>query len=158
MENLQLKTISVDTFRVIGITLPSKTLNLDGRSSKDCGLLWEKFFNEKCSEKIPDKINDDVIAVYFGYEGGISNPFSYLIGHRVDINTPSPPGFQHVDIDSGKYLKVTAQGKMPDCIKEAWNDIWQSDLKRTFQYDFEIYDQQKYNTDYAEVDILVGIY
>jgi predicted transcriptional regulator YdeE len=157
MENLQLKTISIDTFRVIGISLPYKTHNIDGRSTDDCSYLWEKFFNENYSEKIPDKINNDVIAVYFEYEGGNSNPFSYLVGHRVNIDTPSPPGLQHVDIVAGKYLKVTAQGKMPECLQEAWNDIWQSDLKRTFQYDFEIYDQHKLNADYAEVDILVGI-
>ncbi|HSJ69882.1 MAG TPA: effector binding domain-containing protein [Anditalea sp.] len=156
MEKLQLKTISVDTFRVIGITLPTKTQNINDKSSKDCGSLWEKFLNENYSSIIPGKINEDIIAVYFDYEGDHWEPFSYIIGHRVEENTSPPPGLQYVDVSAGEYLQITAQGNIQECTRDAWNDIWQSDLKRSYLYDFEIYEAGSDN-DNAEVDIYIGI-
>jgi len=157
MEKLQLKTIFADTFRVIGVTLPFKTINLNNQSSNDCGSLWEKFYSNNYSSMIPNKKSDDVIAVYFDYEGDYKDPFSYIIGHRVTENTSPPAGMHYVDINAGKYLKVTAYGNVQKCMQEAWIDIWNSDLKRTYKYDFEIYKSESLQSDYAEVDIFVGI-
>lgn len=30
---------------------------------------------------------------------------------------------------------------MPDCVANAWRDIWAGNLERTYQTDFEIYDE-----------------
>lgn len=157
MEKLQLRTTFVDTFRVIGISLPSKTENQNNRSAVDCGSLWQKFHSGNYSSVIPGKVDNDIIAVYYDYEGDHLAPFSYLIGHRVAENTSPTPELNYVDISAGKYLKVTAQGNIHECMKDAWQDVWQSDLKRTYKYDFEIYIQDRMKGEYAEVDILVGI-
>jgi len=34
--------------------------------------------------------------------------------------------------------------------------IWQSDIKRTFKFDFELYDDRASDPSYAEVDIFIA--
>ncbi|KEO75314.1 GyrI-like domain-containing protein [Anditalea andensis] len=157
MEKLQLKTTYVDTFRVVGISLPSKTENLNQKSSRDCGGLWKKFHEGNYSSMIPDKINEDVIAIYHQYEGNHLEPFSYMIGHKVKGNTIPLEGLDYIDVSTGEYLKVSVKGEDYECLVTAWKDIWQSDLNRSYLYDFEIYHHTGSNGDHIEVDIFIGI-
>ena len=78
-----MSAIQVDEFKLIGLALPEKTTNEAGQSSIDCGNLWLKFEQEKYFEKIPGKLDDEVIAVYHEYEGDHTKPFSYFIGCKV---------------------------------------------------------------------------
>lgn len=68
-----------------------------------------------------------------------------------------PDGLDSLNIPQGVYKKITARGKMPDCIAKAWQEIWSSDLPRAYQTDFEVYDKRSHDWDNAEVDIFVSI-
>ena len=46
---------------------------------------------------------------------------------------------------------------MPACITDAWKSIWSSDLKREFEYDFEVYDDRSQDWSNTEVDIFVSV-
>jgi predicted transcriptional regulator YdeE len=59
-------------------------------------------------------------------------------------------------IPAQKYYVEIAQGTLPDAIIEAWQMIWQSDIKRTFKFDFELYDDRASDPSYAEVDIFIA--
>jgi len=143
-------------FKLIGLKLDNKTTNEGGQSSIDCGNLWQKFEKENFVERIPDKLGDQVYAVYFDYEGDNTKPFSYFIGCKVKMDTDIPTGMDNLIIPAGSFTKVIAKGKMPDCVANSWKDIWSSKTDRAYKYDFEVYDERSKDWSKAEVEIFVS--
>ncbi len=144
-------------FKLIGLQLPYKTSNINGQSNMDCGKLWQKFEKEEVAQKIPNKLNKAIYAVYFDYGGDHTQPFSYFIGCKVKVDADVPDGLQSLAIPQQQYEKVEAKGKMPDCIAQTWREIWNSKMARSYQYDFEVYDERSQNWEDAEVDIYLGV-
>lgn len=148
---------TIDETHLIGIALPHKTTNLNGQSNKDCGALWQKFESEKIFEKIPGKLDNEVIAVYHEYDGDHMKPFAYFIGCRVKEDQEVPDELSKLIIPKGSYNKHVAKGKMPECIGQAWAEIWQSETNRSFTADFEVYGQKSYDWNNAEVNIFLSV-
>ena len=146
----------VEQFRLIGIQHPGKTTNKGGQSNIDCGNLWQRFEKEGIGQKIEGKLDGAVYALYFEYEGDYMQPFSYFIGCKVDENAPVPDRLTAVTVPAGNYVKFLAKGKMPDCITEGWKNIWNSDIKRAYNYDFEVYDERCADWNNAELDIFIS--
>lgn len=144
-------------FQLIGLKLEGKTTNEANQSSTDCGNLWQHFEKENIFDLIPNKVSNEVYAVYYDYEKDETKPFSYFIGCKVDKNTVIPKGLNALEIPSQNYLKVTAKGVMTGCITDAWKKIWNSAIKRKFGFDFEIYDERSKDWNDAELDIYVSI-
>ena len=46
---------------------------------------------------------------------------------------------------------------MPDCMFAAWKNIWETEIPRSFQLDFEVYDERSKDWSNAEVDIYLSI-
>lgn len=149
--------LSLKTITLIGLKLPSKTTNKNNQSMKDCGELWTRFEKEEIFSKIPNKLSDEVLAVYYNYEGDYTDPFSYFIGCKVQEDTALPDDLQRLTILSEKYLKVTAKGEMPGCIAEKWREIWNADIPRAYNADFEVYDERSQDWSGAEVDIYLSV-
>lgn len=147
---------TIQAIKLIGIALPHKTTNENGQSMADCGNLWQQFEQGGYFDRIPGKSGDEVYAVYFDYDGDHTQPFSYFIGCSVNADTDVPLGMSSLTIPEGGYLKITAQGKMPDCVADAWRAIWKGDIDRAFQYDFERYDERSKAWNSAEVDIFLS--
>jgi predicted transcriptional regulator YdeE len=147
----------ITSFKLVGIKLEKKTTNEGNQSSTDCGNLWQKFETGKIFELIPNKLSDEIYAVYFDYEKDETTPSSYFIGCKVDENAETPKGLNDLLIPSQNYLKVTAKGVMTGCITEAWLKIWSSDIKRSFAFDFEVYDERSKDWSDAELDIYISI-
>ncbi|MGN6531056.1 MAG: GyrI-like domain-containing protein [Ginsengibacter sp.] len=143
-------------FKLIGLKLGHKTTNEGGRSSVDCGNLWQKFETENFAGRIPDKAGNEIYAVYFDYESDYTKQFSYFIGCKVKIDTDALKGMDSLIIPAGSYTKVIAKGKMPDCVANSWKGVWSSDTDRAYKYDFEIYDERSKDWSNAEVEIFVS--
>ena len=148
--------ITISEFKLIGIKLNSKTTNENGQSGIDCGNLWQKFENDKIMERIQNKVSSEIYAVYYNYEGDYTKPFAFFIGCKVKNPTEIPLGLDSLVIPAGTYSKVIAIGKMPECIANSWKIIWNSTIARTYQFDFEIYDDRSKDWNNAEVDICVS--
>lgn len=146
-----------DDFKLIGLKLGHKTTNQNNQSSSDCGNLWQKFEKDKIFELIPNKLSNEIYAVYFDYEEDETKPFSYFIGCKVDKNSEVPSNLDSLEIPTQSYVKVTAKGVMTACITDSWREIWNSDIQRKFGFDFEIYDERSHNWNDAELDIFVSI-
>ena len=147
----------LDEFYLIGLAMSTKTSNENGQSSIDCENLWHEFHKQKYADKILDKVSDDIYGVYFDYDGDSTKPFNYFIGYKVKKDSVLPTGLQSLIIAEGKFEKVTAKGKMPECVIKAWKQIWESPLERAYKYDFEIYDERSKNWEDAEVEVFVSI-
>lgn len=145
-------------FKLIGLKLDGKTTNEDNQSSKDCGELWQTFESDKIFERIPNKLSNDIYAVYYDYEKDETTPFSYFIGCKVDKHTSAPQNLQELMIPYQQYTKFTAKGVMTGCLTDKWKEIWHSEINRKFGYDFEVYDERSRDWSNAEVDIFISIF
>lgn len=142
---------------LIGLALPQPTTNANGQSQVDCGNLWKRFQTEGYRDRIPQKLDDDVLAVYYDYHGTHEHPFSYFIGCCVPQGTPAPEGMDRLTIPGGRYQKVVAQGAIPACVGEAWISIWSQDIPRGYFVDFEVYGERAGQQEKAEVDIYLSL-
>ena len=116
-----------------------------------------QFEKENYAVKIPGKVSGEILAVYHDYEGDYTQPFSYFIGCKVNGDAEVPPGMDSLIIPKGNYQKIIARGKMPDCIANAWKEIWASHISRAYKADFEVYDERSKDWNNAEVDIYVSL-
>lgn len=119
--------------RLIGLALKNKTTNENGQSAIDCGNLWQKFTEGNYADRIPLKLGNEILAVYHNYEGDHTKPFSYFIGCRTSAETKVPEGMDSLTIPGGSYKKLTAKGKLPDCMADTWKEIWRSDIPRAYR-------------------------
>ncbi len=147
----------VNEITVIGLALKSKTTNAGGQSATDCRNLWHHFDDGDFQSVIPGKTADTVYGVYFHYEGDSSLPFSYLVGCPVSPGSIAPPGMISLTIPAGDYEKIAACGKLPDCVIQAWIEIRNGNYPRTFQTDFEVYDERSRDWNQGEVDVFVSV-
>jgi predicted transcriptional regulator YdeE len=142
---------------LVGLSLDKKTSNENGQSTVDCGSLWQKFINDNWFSRVPNKISQQIFAVYHEYESDHTGEFAYFIGCRVSDEAEVPKGLQKLVVPRGTFEKFIAKGTMPGCIYETWTLIWASPIKRAYQVDFEVYDDRSKDWNDAEVDIFVSV-
>lgn len=145
-----------EDFKLVGLKLNGKTTNQNNQSSKDCGDLWQKFEKVRIFEIIPEKLSNEIYAVYFDYVKDETTTYSYFIGCIVDKNSKTPKELEELIIPAQQYKKFTAKGVMTGCVTETWKEIWNSNIKRNFGFDFEIYDERSQDWNNAEVDIYIS--
>ena len=152
-----LEKVVLPEIELIGLSLRGKTTNENQQSSIDCGKLWTRFEKEQVAEKIEGKLNNRIFAVYHDFDSDHHGHFSYFIGCEVALGAEIREHMERLIIPAGTFIKKTATGKIPDCIADAWKEIWDSHLQRTYRYDFEVYDERSRDWYSGEVDILVSI-
>ncbi|HMG94443.1 MAG TPA: hypothetical protein VK589_30495 [Chryseolinea sp.] len=74
MNNIELEEITL-----IGLSLGTTTTNANGQSGKDCGTLWQKFEKGNYAATIPQKLTNEIVAVYHRYEATSQNLFLILL-------------------------------------------------------------------------------
>ncbi len=147
----------INSTRLIGISLPNKTINKNGQSNIDIGQLWQQFEAGNYFGKIPGKTGNSIYAVYHDYDGDYMDPFSYFIGCPVEPGTEVPSGLVELTIAACEFQKEVAKGPMPACIGQAWQKIWESEIPRAYKADFEVYDERSADWNDAEVDIFISV-
>jgi len=152
-----MNTIHTQAFTLTGLALKTKTTNANNQAATDCGNLWQEFEKGDYFNRIPGKLSDEVFAVYHNYEGDYTQPYEYFIGCKVNAGSVAPEGMDTLTIPAGKYQKIEAKGTMPDCVANAWREIWKSDTPRTYIADFEVYDERSKDWANATVDIYLGV-
>ncbi len=148
--------INLEAAFVIGISV--RTSNAAGESGTAIPGLWNRFISEGVISRIPNRLNDSVYCVYTAYESDYTAPYTTVIGCRVSSPDTIPEGMELVHLPEGTYEQVTVKGNLQEgIIFNAWTDIWSRPLKRSYQADFEIYDEKAADFNNAEVNIYVGI-
>ena len=147
----------IPAFTLTGLALKTKTWNADGQSAIDCGSLWQQFEKGNYADRIPGKLDDDIIAVYHNYEGDHTQPYSYFIGCRVMAGSAVPEGMDSLTIEKAGCQKFIAKGRMPDCVGNGWMEIWKMDIDRAYIADFEVYDERSKDWNNAVVEIFIGV-
>lgn len=106
---------------------------------KDIGMLWKKFFTEGVYNKIENKINDKTIGLYTDYEKDYTKPYNFMAGVQVKQKSNNIENRVNKIIPKGKYAKFIITGDVQKSVGEAWEKIWNMNLKRKYTCDFEEY-------------------
>lgn len=151
-----MQKVRIESFKVIGIAV--RTTNSNNKSAQDIAALWGKFMKEGIADKIPNKIDSEVLSLYTNYEGDHTQPYDTILGCKVSSLEIIPEGMVGQAFDGGTYGKFIAKGDLTKgLIFGTWTDIWKKGLDRVFTADFEIYGEKAQNPLDAEVDVLVAL-
>ncbi len=151
-----MQKVKIEPFKVIGIAV--RTTNENGQSAQDIGQLWGKFMSDGISDKIPNKIDDNIFSIYTNYESDHTKPYDTILGCKVSSLENVPEGMVGQSFDGGTYGKFVSKGDLAKgVVFGTWSEIWKKDLDRVFTADFELYGEKSQNPAAAEVDVLVAI-
>ena len=150
-------------FTVVGIS--ARTTNAQEAAGK--GVIakqWDRFYKEGILDKIPNRTDSAIYAVYCDYASDRNGEYAFIIGGKVGNASDVPAGMVARTVSAGKYAVITSEkGPMPKNIVEAWQTVWspedQARLggKRAYKTDFEVYDERASNPQDSQIDIYVGV-
>lgn len=136
------KTIDKD-LTVAGIKC--RTCNMEGRAENDLKLLWDKFFGEQVMQNLPQRNNDNIMALYTEYEYGYEGDYTAFLGFEIDKDNNLenlPGGVSLITVPAGRYKVYDVEEPTPEKVVGTWERIWNADseLNRNYICDFEIYE------------------
>lgn len=143
--------------KIIGIY--TETTNENEQAAKDLGELWQRFYREGVSAKIPNKQSDEIYSIYTDYETDYRGKYKTIIGHIVTSIDAVPEGLIGREFPNEKYEKFVAKGEMPGAVVQTWKRIWDGDesLNRTYTADFEVHGEKSQNGADSEVEIYIAV-
>ena len=134
-----------------------KTTNQAGKSMKDIGITWQKLFADGIYEKIPNKVNNKTIGLYTEYEGDYTKPYTFIAGAEVSQKVENSEVIESTVIPKGKYAKFVIIGDVQNAVGQAWQEIWNMNLKRKYICDFEEYQNNSKDMQKQEIHIYIAL-
>ena len=143
-------------FKIIGIS--TRTTNQNNQAQQDLGKLWGQFYNDNIFGKIPNKVYDNILAIYTYYKNDFTDEYTTIIGVPVSTLDEIPNGLVGQEFEADNFKKFVAKGEMPNAVVNVWLDIWQKDkeLNRKYTYDFEVYGKKSQKGENSEVEIYIA--
>ena len=161
--DMEPRVVEREEFSVIGIqvrTSNAKEMTGGGAIPKQ----WEKFFKDGMGDKIPNKADSTIYAVYTGYASDRNGGYDFVIGMKVSSASTVPSGMVAVKVPGGRYAVVaSAKGSVAQVVPQAWQRVWSLDDNkqlrgvRAYKADFEVYDQRSQNPQDSQIDIYIGL-
>jgi predicted transcriptional regulator YdeE len=149
-------------FTVVGIT--GRTNNAKEMTAEGViGTLWSRLMQEDLLAKIPNREDENIVAVYTDYASDHNGDYTYTLGAKVTRDSEVPVGMVATKVLNGKYAVFTTErGPANRVVPEIWQKINSLPKTapggdRTYKSDFEVYDQRARNPQDAIVDVFVGI-
>jgi len=148
--------IKKEAFNVVGIS--TRTSNQNGKAAKDIPALWQKFMTDNISEKVSNKIDETIYALYSDYEGDHTLPYTITIGYNaVNLDHISEDLTVKI-VPQANYVKFIAKGNLTkDAVINKWMEIWNMNLQRSFTNDLEIYDDRAIDPTNGIAEILISV-
>jgi len=158
------RIVDVESFEVMGIevrTNNAKEAGADGVIGKQ----WNRFMQEKLTNRIPNRMDDNVAAVYTDYASDANGDYTFVLGakFRPSPETLVPKGMVVKTVPAGRYAVFTSErGPVAKVVVETWKQIWSyyqspANGHRAYHADFELYDQHAADPNNAQVDIYIGV-
>lgn len=138
----------------IAVGLSARTNNASPDMGAVIGGLWNRFYNEGIYVSIPKKADGKAMGIYTDYAGDEKADYTVFVACEAE-EEPSGNDYAVCRIPAGRYAKFVVHGDMVQAVAKAWQEIWQMDLPRTFQCDYEEY--QNDSMENAEIHIYVGL-
>jgi predicted transcriptional regulator YdeE len=160
---MQPKILGVKEFSVIGIE--ARTNN--AKEMTDGAVIpkqWNRFFAEGILDRIPNKVNETIYALYTDYASDRNGDYTFFIGAEVSGTAVIPAGMVAKKMPAGKYAVVTStRGPVQKMVPQAWQEVWSLEDKsqlggaRAYRTDFEVYDQRSRDPQDSQIDLFIGI-
>lgn len=156
------KVVERGEFTVVGIatrTSNAREMTADGIIGKQ----WGRLMQEGLLAKIPNKADQNIVAVYTEYASDHDGEYTFVLGARVKSEESAPAGMVAKKIPAGKFAVFTSEkGAAAKVVPEAWmkiNSLPHSAVggDREYRADYEIYDERAADPANAQVDVYVGI-
>lgn len=144
---------SLSEFLIVGYAVRTD----NSRAQTDIAQAWQHIMRNNVLEKIPNRADRDIFAVYTDYESDHNGPYTYILGCRVSEATTVADGLVLHKVPAQDYAHLRFKGRFPQRLQKGWAEIWNSNLPRTFATDFEQYGVRYDGSDHAELDVFVAI-
>jgi predicted transcriptional regulator YdeE len=128
---------NLESFSIAGISV--RTTNLAGQSQVDIGNLWANFFAGNITAMIPAKLSDDLICAYTEYESDMNGWYTVILGFKVAESYNVTNEISVVNVPSSTYQVYISADAKPETVVQTWMLIWQSEIPRAYQTDFDLY-------------------
>jgi predicted transcriptional regulator YdeE len=162
--NLTPQIVSQESFQVVGISASTNNAKEAGPDAI-IGTLWQQFLSQGLLNKIPDRVDQSITAVYTDYVSDANGQYTFVLGARIrPIPDPVlPEGMVIKTVPAGRYAVFTSErGPVAKVVVETWKQIWAyfqnpANGQRAYRADFEVYDQRSADPNNTQVDIYVGV-
>lgn len=115
-------------------------------------------------QKIPNKADENIYAVYTDFANKRSGEYSVVLGARVTSKLRIPEGLVLKTVPAGKYLIFESErGPARQVIPAAWQKIATLEDQgklghaRTYRADYEVYGAQAMNPENLRAELHVGV-
>lgn len=137
-------TIELEPFQIKGEVIK---INNPNEASQQIMQHWNNFWKHHNFKELKSMPK----AIYFNYEGNQNDPYSFLVGLSSEENTEleneetlnkveNKNEVSHtITIPKQKYVIIEKTGEMPQVVFEAWQEVWNSNINRSFNFDIEEY-------------------
>ncbi len=149
---MEYEIVTLEEKIVAGVS--ARTNNMNPDMGAVIGGLWKRFFEEGIYAAIPHKENGKALGIYTDYAGNEKSDYTAVVACEVQKEW-AENGCSSYRVPAGRYAKFVVHGDMVQAVAAAWQEIWQMDLPRTFQCDFEEYQDDRMED--AEIHIYVGL-
>jgi predicted transcriptional regulator YdeE len=160
---MQSGVVELQEFSVIGIQVRTNNAK-EVTGGGAIPTQWQKFFKDGIADKIPNKVDPTIYAVYTDYESDRNGDYDFIIGMKVSGVSGVPPGMVSKKLPKGRYAIVpSAKGPVAQVVPQAWQRVYslednqQLGGARVYEADFELYDQRSQNPQDAQVDLYIGL-
>ena len=143
----------LEGFSVVGLSIVTD----NEKASDEINALWEEFFAGNIGQKVENRADDVIYAVYSDYEGDHTKPYRLTIGYKIEGDPKIEGHLHHVMVQAADYAMMSAAGEQPKALIETWQAVWQSDLDRRFETDFEVYGKRFFEEGVHEVLVCIGV-
>ena len=157
------RVVEQPEFSVIGLqvrTSNAKEVTGGGAIPKQ----WERFLKEGIADKIPNKVDSAIYAVYTNYASDYNDEYDFIVGMKVSSVSDVPPGMVAKKVPKGRYAIVTsAKGPVAQIVPQAWQRVYGLDDNkqlggaRAYKADFELYDHRSQDPHDSQVDLYIGL-
>lgn len=138
----------------IAVGISARTNNENPDMKAVIGGLWNHFFQDGVYASITGKTNEKALGIYTDYAGDEKSDYTVVAACETS-SVPEHGEYAVCRIPAGPYARFIIRGDMVQAVAAAWQEIWNMDLPRSFQCDFEEY--QDDSMDNAEIHIYVGL-
>ena len=126
--------------------------------------MWQRFYQEHILDKIPNRADGSVYALYTDFASNRMGEYTVVIGAKVKDKSQLPAGLVFKTIPAGKYAVLTSdKGPAATVIPAAWlrigalEDKDRLGGKRAYKADFEVYDPAATDPQNLQADLYVGL-
>lgn len=133
---------------IVGVS--TQTSNEDPQMGEKIGKLWTELYQGGVNAAIKNKQNEYAIGLYSDYTES-----EYTVTAGNEVSKAENSEYVTKVIPAGKYAKFSVHGNMETAVANAWGDIWQTQLDRSFTGDFEEYLNS--DSENCDIDIYIAL-